>query len=215
MGQQPFVEMGGDRRRFRRVRHDAHASRFTGSAGGQDHHRRKLGKQLRPRALLRRHRGRLGGRHERPVRQQHHHFRRHSGGSEHGRRVGARCGKTVIQVSAGFWLCCPGLVLRRHRGRCGSQQPRPARHHPPPDSTIDLPVAANNGAGSALFGKTVVAISAGQQSALALCSDGTVVAWGYNGDGELGNNSTTGSGVRWRAVDATADSALFREKPSS
>jgi alpha-tubulin suppressor-like RCC1 family protein len=40
----------------------------------------------------------------------------------------------------------------------------------------------------------IVAIAGGYEHSLALRYDGTVWAWGYNGDGELGNNSTTGSG---------------------
>ena len=39
----------------------------------------------------------------------------------------------------------------------------------------------------------VVAIAVGSLHSVALRSDGTVVAWGFNGDGELGNATTTGS----------------------
>jgi alpha-tubulin suppressor-like RCC1 family protein len=46
-----------------------------------------------------------------------------------------------------------------------------------------------------LAGKTVIAVSAGEDHSLALCSDGTIAAWGDNGDGELGNNNTTDSNV--------------------
>src|SRR4051812_26002717 len=38
-------------------------------------------------------------------------------------------------------------------------------------------------------GKTVVAIAAGAYHSLALCSDGTVAAWGSNVSGQLGNTS--------------------------
>jgi alpha-tubulin suppressor-like RCC1 family protein len=56
-----------------------------------------------------------------------------------------------------------------------------------------MPVAVSRA--GALAGKTVVAISGGASHSLALCSDGTVVAWGYNGSGELGNDSTANSTV--------------------
>lgn len=39
----------------------------------------------------------------------------------------------------------------------------------------------------------VKSISAGAYHSLALLNNGTVMAWGYNGDGELGNGSTTNS----------------------
>lgn len=47
-----------------------------------------------------------------------------------------------------------------------------------------------------LAGKTVVAIAAGGSApnaghSLAVCSDGTVAAWGWNSYGQLGDNSTT------------------------
>jgi len=44
-------------------------------------------------------------------------------------------------------------------------------------------------------GKTITAIAAGHDSALALVSDGTVLAWGYNGNGELGNGNNANSNI--------------------
>jgi len=41
----------------------------------------------------------------------------------------------------------------------------------------------------ALADKTVVAVSSGESHSLALCSDGTVAAWGWNSHGELGNGA--------------------------
>ena len=68
------------------------------------------------------------------------------------------------------------------------------------------PVAVNMGSGvSALYGKTVVAIAAGDSHSLALCSDGTVAAWGYNANGQLGNNTTNSSFV---PVAVNADSGV-------
>ncbi len=65
--------------------------------------------------------------------------------------------------------------------------------------------------GTALAGKTVISIAAGYHHSLALCSDGTVVAWGYGSDGELGNNSFVQSNDAV-AVDHGLDTAC-PEKP--
>ncbi|MFZ2278443.1 MAG: hypothetical protein WAW39_11610, partial [Prosthecobacter sp.] len=56
-----------------------------------------------------------------------------------------------------------------------------------------------------LSGKTVIAVSAGNSHSLALCSDGTVAAWGLNTNGQLGNNSTAQSTV---PVTVTTSGAL-------
>ena len=44
-------------------------------------------------------------------------------------------------------------------------------------------------------GTTITAIAAGHDSGLALVSDGTVFAWGYNGNGELGNGNNANSNI--------------------
>jgi hypothetical protein len=46
-----------------------------------------------------------------------------------------------------------------------------------------------------LAGKSVSGLSAGALHNVALCADGTLATWGYNGDGELGNNSAASSNV--------------------
>jgi len=56
-----------------------------------------------------------------------------------------------------------------------------------------VPVLVNTGPGSALVGKKVVAIAAGTFHNLALCSDGTLLAWGYNENGQLGDGTTNSS----------------------
>ncbi|HYO56162.1 hypothetical protein [Archangium sp.] len=40
-----------------------------------------------------------------------------------------------------------------------------------------------------------MAVSAGQYHTLAVSADGTVRAWGYNGDGRLGDGTTTSSSI--------------------
>ena len=49
----------------------------------------------------------------------------------------------------------------------------------------------------------VTQIAAGDAFSLALTSDGSVWAWGYNGQGQLGNSSTTGSAVPVRVAGLT------------
>lgn len=51
-----------------------------------------------------------------------------------------------------------------------------------------------------LAGKTVLQVSAGLQHSIALCSDGTIAAWGANSSGQLGNGGNTNSNVPVRVV---------------
>jgi alpha-tubulin suppressor-like RCC1 family protein len=123
-------------------------------------------------------------------------------------------GKKVAAIAAGaahsMALCSDGTVStwgNNANGQLGN------------NSTITSywPVAVNvshnviNGklVFSALYGKTLVAIAAGQNHCLALCSDGTVAAWGYNGNGQLGTNTTTSSIFPVAVNKASGISALF------
>jgi alpha-tubulin suppressor-like RCC1 family protein len=97
--------------------------------------------------------------------------------------------KTVVAIAAGgahsLALCSDGTVAAwgyDGDGELGDNQGSTGAHS-------FVPVAVNTD--SALYGKTPVAIAAGGRHSLALCSDGTVAAWGYNFDGELGDDSTT------------------------
>ena len=106
-------------------------------------------------------------------------------------RNGVLAGKNVVSVSAGgghsLALCSDGTVAAwgdNYNGALGN------------NSTIyqsSVPVMVTQS--GVLAGKTVVSVSAGGGYSLALCSDGTVAAWGANYSGELGNNSTTSSSV--------------------
>ena len=53
--------------------------------------------------------------------------------------------------------------------------------------------------------KVITSVGAGNYHNLALCGDGTVVAWGLNLSGQLGNNSTTDSSL---PVTITASGTL-------
>ncbi|MCB1278053.1 choice-of-anchor D domain-containing protein [Prosthecobacter sp.] len=105
----------------------------------------------------------------------------------------ALSGKTVVAIAAGakhsLALCSDGAVVawgENLNGKLGDNT----------TTNRSAPVAVNVDSGtSALFGKTVVAIAAGATHSLALCSDGTVVAWGDNTNGRLGDNTTTESHV--------------------
>ena len=111
--------------------------------------------------------------------------------------TGPLAGKTVAAVSAGsahtVALCTDGTVAA-----WGSNWAGQLGNNSLADSSV--PVAVD-GTG-ALAGKTVAAISAGSAHTVALCTDGTVVAWGNNDNGQLGDGTTTNRPVPV-AVDAT------------
>ena len=105
-------------------------------------------------------------------------------------RTGVLSGKTVVAVKAGYHhslaLCSDGTLAAwgaNYYGQLGNNSAT--------DSTVPIFVSPTG----ILVGKTVVAVSAGLIHSLALCSDGTVAAWGENYYGQLGNNSTTNSTV--------------------
>ncbi|MEI6604022.1 MAG: autotransporter-associated beta strand repeat-containing protein, partial [Verrucomicrobiota bacterium] len=106
-------------------------------------------------------------------------------------------GKTVVAVAAGYMhslaLCSDGMVAA-----CGYNNDGQLGNNSITNSLV--PVAVNTA--GVLAGKTVIAIAAGEYHSLALCSDGTLAAWGYGGDGQLGNNNTGTSTVPV-LVDAT------------
>jgi len=99
-------------------------------------------------------------------------------------------GKTVVSLSAGMYhslaLCSDGTVAA-----WGDNNVWQLGNNSSTNSKVPVLVTQNG----VLAGKTVVSIVAGHFHSLALCSDGTVAAWGYNADGQLGNNSTTSSSV--------------------
>ena len=119
-------------------------------------------------------------------------------------------GKTVTAIAAGYYhslaLCSDGTVAawgRNENGQLGNDSIDYERY---------APVLVNNASGtSALYGKIVTAISAGWGHSIALCSDGTVAAWGSNSSGQLGENTTTTGQRNSPVVVNTTDgiSALF------
>ena len=115
-------------------------------------------------------------------------------------------GKKVIAIAAGqdhcLALCSDGTLAawgNNASGQLGT------------NSTVssNIPVAVNRTSGvSALFGKTVTAIAAGGDHSFALCSDGTLVAWGANGNGQLGDTTTTQRNAPVAVSTAAGVSAL-------
>jgi alpha-tubulin suppressor-like RCC1 family protein len=99
---------------------------------------------------------------------------------------GALAGKTIVQVVSGAFfmlaLTTEGKVYSwgsAYEGELGDGS----------TTGRNLPGPVDAGPTSALFGKRVIAISAGLQHALALCSDGTVASWGRNEYGQCGDGS--------------------------
>ncbi|MES2709405.1 MAG: Calx-beta domain-containing protein [Verrucomicrobiota bacterium] len=115
-------------------------------------------------------------------------------------------GKTVVAISAGgshnLALCSDGTIAAwgyNSTGQLGGN----AMDDP------YIPVAVRNTEGSALSGKTVVAVSAGRDHSLALCSDGTIAAWGGNANGQLGDNTSATRSTPVAVNTAQGVSALF------
>jgi len=115
-------------------------------------------------------------------------------------------GKTVIAISAGGFhslaLCSDGTLAawgKNVYGQLGNGTTGPIG---------SLVPGAVTTAGTPLAGKTVIAISAGAAHNLALCSDGTLAAWGYNLDGELGNGTTGSVGSLVPGAVTTAGTPL-------
>ena len=124
--------------------------------------------------------------------------------------VSALYGKTVVAIAAGVYhsmaLCSDGTVAAWGYNCYGMLGDNTTTTHL-------VPVAVNTASGiSTLYGKTVVAIGTGGWHSLALCSDGTVAAWGYNADGRLGDNTTTNRLVPV-AVNTDAGVSALSGKP--
>ena len=115
---------------------------------------------------------------------------------------GVFTGKTVIAVASGAYhslaLCSDSTIAAwgyNNKGQLGDGS----------QSTRTEPVAVDQT--GVLTGKSVVSVAAGESHSLALCSDGSLAAWGSNDSGQLGDNSMTNRTLPV-LVDASAGSAL-------
>jgi len=99
-------------------------------------------------------------------------------------QTGVLAGTTISAIAAGgnhnLALCSDGTVVA-----WGSNAYGQLGNYSAVNSSV--PVAVN--LAGVLAGKPVTAIAAGANHSLALCADGTLVAWGYDNNGQLGNNS--------------------------
>ncbi len=101
--------------------------------------------------------------------------------------AGVLAGKTVVAISAGVGhtlaLCSDGAIASwgfNTSGQLGNNSTA---------SFSNVPVLVTNT--GVLSGKSPKSIAAGGSHSMALCSDGTVASWGGNGQGQLGNNSSS------------------------
>jgi alpha-tubulin suppressor-like RCC1 family protein len=105
-------------------------------------------------------------------------------------RSGVLAGKTVTAIAVGsghrLVLCADGTLAS-----WGSNDLGALGNGTSTNSLV--PVLVNRS--GVLSGKTVTAIAAGDGHSLVRCSDNTLAAWGFNNQGQLGNNTTINSGV--------------------
>ena len=104
--------------------------------------------------------------------------------------AGVLAGKTITAIAGGsdhsLALCADGTLAAwglNDNGQLGN------------NSTATSLIPINITASGTLAGKRVIAIAAGFSHSLALCSDGSVVAWGEGSNGQLGNGATVSSNV--------------------
>jgi len=93
-------------------------------------------------------------------------------------------------ISAGSYLSC---AVEAGTGYCWGLDDQGQLGNGAAGSNSDVPVAVD--ISGVLAGKTLTQISAGEEYACALDSDGAPYCWGWNVTGDLGDGSTAGSNV--------------------
>ena len=72
-----------------------------------------------------------------------------------------------------------------------------------------IPINISTIISSSLYNKTIVTIAAGNQHNIAIDSTGQIHAWGYNGQGQLGNITTTNSPIPIN-ISTIATSSIYK-----
>jgi alpha-tubulin suppressor-like RCC1 family protein len=98
--------------------------------------------------------------------------------------AGVLAGKTITAITAGDTHTC---VVAEGRAYCWGNNSN-GQLGDNTTTTSKVPVAVNG----VLAGKTVTAITAGTRHSCAV-ADGKAYCWGYNSNGQLGNNTTADS----------------------
>ena len=114
-------------------------------------------------------------------------------------------GKKIVKIAAGqghsLALTDDGMVYtwgRNDTGQLGNNA----------TTDVMLPVTVTV-TGTPMSNKTIVEIASGARHSLAIDSSGKVYAWGHNGSGQLGNNSTVNA-LTPVAVQAPADKNIIQ-----
>ncbi|MCX6853310.1 MAG: hypothetical protein NTV80_00220, partial [Verrucomicrobia bacterium] len=115
--------------------------------------------------------------------------------------------KTIAQLARGgshtLALCTDGTVAAWGSNQFGQLGNRLSR-------SSGNPVLVHRT--GVLNGKRVISLAAGKDHSLALCSDGTVVAWGLNADGQLGDGSRTNRNAPVAVNSSSGSESALHEK---
>jgi len=100
---------------------------------------------------------------------------------------GVLAGKTLTSISAGYNHVC--AIASDNQAYCwGAEVVEPTDG---PTVVNYVPVAVDTS--GVLAGKTILSITSGRDYNCAIASDNQVYCWGYNANGQLGNNATSNS----------------------
>lgn len=102
--------------------------------------------------------------------------------------IGVLSGKTITAISAGLDHTC--AIASDSKDYCWGYGNNGALGNNSTVTNYGIPVAVDTS--GVLSGKTITAL-AGYSNTCAIASDSKAYCWGYNGYGQLGNNSTTNS----------------------